>query len=106
MIGTKGTIETDKTKNINDAHSFARFMDVPGSLDEKVDIPVTLLFPGETEGAHGGADLKMMRAFIKCVLEDTNPPIDVDLGIKMTIPGVIAAESAKRGGELMEIPKI
>ena len=48
----------------------------------------------------------MMRAFIKCILEDTEPPIDVDLGIKMTVPGIIAAESAAQGGELMEIPEI
>lgn len=106
IIGTKGTVETDKTKPLDTAHSFARFMDIPGSLDEKVDIPVTLRFPGENEGLHGGADLKMMRAFIKCILEDTEPPIDVDLGIRMTVPGIIAAESAARGGELMEIPEI
>ena len=106
LIGTKGTVETDKTKPLDDAHSFARFMDIPGSLDEKVDIPVTLRFPGENEGTHGGADLKMMRAFIKCVLENTKPPVDVDLGIRMTIPGIIAAQSAERGGELMEIPQI
>ncbi len=107
IIGTKGTIETDKTKPLGDAHSFARFMDVPGSIDEKIDIPVTLGFSNEKGGAgHGGADLKMKRAFIKCIVDDTKPPIDIDLGIKMTIPGIIAAESAKCGGELMEIPEI
>ncbi len=107
IIGTKGTIETDKTKPLGDAHSFARFMDVPGSIDEKIDIPVTLGFPNEKGGAgHGGADLKMMKAFIKCIVDDTKPPIDIDLGIRMTVPGIIAAESAKRGGELMEIPEI
>jgi predicted dehydrogenase len=106
IIGTKGTVETDKTKPLDTAHTFARFMDVPGSLDEKIDIPVTLRFPGENDGQHGGADLKMMRAFIKCIIEDTEPPIDVDLGIRMTVPGIIAAESAERGGELLEIPEI
>jgi len=107
IIGTKGTVETDKTKPLGDAHTFARFMDVPGSRDEKIDIPVTLSFPNEKSGAgHGGADLKMMQAFIKCIIEDTKPPIDVDLGIRMTLPGIIAAESAKNGGQLMEIPKI
>ena len=106
IIGTKGTVETDKTKPLDNAHSFARFMDIPGSLDEKVDIPVTLRFPGENDGQHGGADIKMMRAFLKCIIDDTKPPIDVDLGIKMTVPGIIAAQSAAKGGELMEIPKI
>ena len=48
----------------------------------------------------------MMQAFIKCIIEDTKPPVDIDLGIRMTLPGIIAAESAKKGGELMEIPQI
>ena len=81
-------------------------MDIPGSIDEKVEIPVTLRFPGEREGLHGGADLKMMRAFIRCIIDDTKPPVDVDLGIRMTVPGIIAAESAAKCGELMEIPEI
>ena len=46
IIGTRGTIETDKTKPFDDAHSFARFSDISGTIDEKVDIPVTLKFPG------------------------------------------------------------
>ena len=106
IIGTKGTVETDKTKSLGTAHSFARFDSIPESRDEKIEIPVTLRFPGEEDGQHGGADLKMMRAFIKCIIEDTAPPIDIDLGIKMTLPGIIAAESAKNGGQLMEIPEI
>ena len=105
--GTKGTLETDKTKPMDDAHTFARFMDVPGTFEEKIDIPVTTRFPNEhLPGYHGGADLKMMRAFIKCIIDDTEPPINVDTGIRMTIPGLIAAESAKNGGQLMEIPQI
>lgn len=106
IIGTRGTIETDRIKSVKEAHSFARFSDIPGSISDKVDIPVTWNFLGEEDAVHGGADRKMIREFIKCILEDTKPPIDVDLGIRMTIPGIIAAESAARGGELMEIPSI
>lgn len=48
----------------------------------------------------------MMDAFIKCIIEDTKSPIDVDMGINMAIPGVIADESSKQGGALLEIPEI
>ena len=106
IIGTRGTIETDKTKPLDDAHSFARFSDIPGSIDEKVDIPVTLRFPGEKEGGHGGADKKMMKAFIKCIVEDTKSPLDVDFAIRMSIPGIIADESSKQGGTALEIPDV
>lgn len=106
MIGTRGTIETDKVKPLEEAHSFARFSDIPGSMDEKVEIPVTLSFPGEQNGGHGGADRKMMMDFIKCIIEDTNPPIDVDMGIRMSLPGIFANESCQKGGIPVEIPEI
>ncbi len=106
MIGTRGSIETDKIKPLDDAHSFARFADIPGTLHEKVEIPVSLSFPGEYNGGHGGADRKMMMAFINCILEDTDPPIDVDLGIRMSLPGIYANESSLQGGALVEIPDV
>lgn len=106
MIGTRGTIETDKTKPLETAHSFARFSDIPGSINEKVEIPVGLSFPGELNGGHGGADRKMMMAFIKCILEDTEPPVNVDMGIGMSLPGIYADESSKKGGALVEIPDL
>lgn len=106
MLGTKGTIETDKVKPLEEAHSFARFDDIPGTMDEKVDIPVTLKFPDEKEGGHGGADRKMVLDFVKCILEDTEPPIDVDMGIRMSLPGIIADMSSQQGGALLEIPEI
>ena len=52
---------------------------------------------------HGGVDAKMMREFIKCIIDDTEPPIDVDMGIRISLPGIIAAESAKRGGEVLTV---
>ena len=77
-----------------------------GSINEKVEIPVGLSFPGELNGGHGGADRKMMMAFINCILNDTDPPIDVDMGISMSLPGIYADESSKKGGALVEIPSV
>ena len=106
MLGTKGTIETDKIKRLREAHSFARIEDIPGTRDEKIDIPVTLKFPNEKDGGHGGADGKMVLDFARCILEDTESPIDVDMGINMSLPGIIADMSSKQGGALLEIPEI
>lgn len=106
IMGTRGSIETDQTKPLEVAHSFARLSEVPGSIDEKIEIPVTLKFEGEEESGHGGADKKMMMAFIDCILNDTKPPIDVDLGIRMSLPGIIAHESSVLGGTALEIPRI
>ena len=106
LYGTRGSIVTDKTKPLDDAHSFAKLHGVPGTLDAMIDIPVTTKYVNEESGGHGGCDRKMMRAFIKCIIDDTKPPIDVDLGIRMSIPGIIAHESALKGGVPLEIPEI
>ena len=105
MYGTKGSILTDKTKPLEEATSFAKMYEVPNTFEKFFEIPVKLSNTGDVYG-HGGVDAKMMREFIKCIIDDTEPPIDVDMGIRISLPGIIAAESAKRGGELMKIPQI
>ena len=104
-MGTRGTIETDNIKGLNEAHSFARFADVAGSINKKIDIPVTVSSFGE-DGIHGGADRKMALDFIDIVLNNKKVVFDVDFAIKISLPGIIAAESAEKGGVLLEIPKI
>ena len=107
LLGTKGTVETDRTKPLYQAHSFGSFSEIPGSLEEKIDIPVTLQFPGESEEEnHGGADRKMIAEFVTCISENKKPSLDVDLAIQMALPGIFAHESAKMGGIPMEIPII
>ena len=105
LYGTKGTIMTDKTKPLEEATSFAKMQEIPDTFEKFFEIPVKLSETGDVYG-HGGVDAKMIRDFIKCIIDDTDPPIDVDMGIRISLPGIIANESAKRGGELMEIPKI
>ena len=106
IIGTRGNIATDKTVSVDTAHSFASFSDIPGTLEQKIEIPVTTRFAGEPAGGHGGADGKMVRDFVRCILDDTKPPIDVDMAIRISLPGIIAHESAVQGGTALEIPEI
>lgn len=106
ILGTRGSIMTDPTKSLNDAHSHASFSDIPGSMDDKVDIPITMTSFGTGQGGHGGADYKMISDFIKCVLEDKAPKLDVDFAIRISLPGVIAAQSIENGGNNLDIPKI
>ena len=106
IIGTRGTLETDSTKYLLDAHSFARFSDIPSSRRDPIELNMTIESFGGGKGGHGGADKKMVLDFIKCIIDDTPPPIDVNLGIAMSLPGIIASESAQQGGALLEIPEI
>ena len=102
IIGTKGSIETGVDQT---THSFATFRDIPGSKENHVDIPINDVSFG-ISGGHGGADKKMVMDFITCILQDKQPELDVDAGIRMSLPGVIAHDSAAMGGVALEIPKI
>ena len=104
LYGTRGSILTDKTKPLEEATSFAKLYDVPDTFEKFFEIPVKLSTTGDVYG-HGGVDARMIRDFIKCIIEDTEPPIDVDMGIRISLPGIIANESARLGGALLEIPK-
>lgn len=103
ILGTRGTLETDKNVMCVDAHTYAKFDDIPLDMNTRIELPMTL---GDSSSGHGGADGKMVKAFVDCIINDTKPPIDVDMGIAISLPGIIASESAIRGGELLEIPEI
>ena len=106
ILGTRGSIETDRLKKVYQAHSFANLQSIPGTFTEKLDIPVTTGYAGEKDGTHGGGDRRMLHDFMQCVKKGIPPKLDVDFALRMTIPGILAHESAVRGGEPMEIPNL
>jgi predicted dehydrogenase len=72
-----------------------------------VELPVDLMLPEHENNplakGHGGADYAMFDAFFKALINDTPSPLNLREGLRMTIPGIYAAESAARGGEVLEI---
>ena len=53
---------------------------------------------------HGGADYALLDHLFKAMLADAPEfPITLRDGLRMTLPGIYAAESAKRGGEKLTI---
>ena len=105
LIGTEGSIEKDGVKPLEEAMSFATLLNVEGSERRKIEIPVTLASMDERE-TRGRGEIKMLCEFIDCIINDTPSPIDVDLAVNMSLPGIVAYESAMRGGEVTEIPLI
>ena len=52
---------------------------------------------------HGGMDFAMMDHFIDAIANGKLAPISLKEGLAMTLPGIYAEESAKRGGEVMRM---
>jgi hypothetical protein len=53
---------------------------------------------------HGGSHVFLANEFINALIEERKPAIDVYESLAMTVPGIIAHESAIKGGELLKVP--
>ena len=72
-----------------------------------IELPIGVSRPEQTEdqktAGHGGVDYALWEVFIKAVRAGGPSPISLREGLRMTLPGIFAAESARKGGELTRI---
>ena len=61
--------------------------------------------PGVEGGAHGGSHGHLTNNFIESILLDKKPIVDVSEALNMTLAGVVAHQSALKGGQWMKIPQ-
>jgi predicted dehydrogenase len=61
--------------------------------------------PGVSGGGHGGSHGYLMNEFVAAILEDRKPLVDVAQALNMTVAGIVAHQSALKGGELLRIPQ-
>jgi len=104
IYGTKGVLESPRG-----GHSGIKgyFEDIP-NLQGMVDLPLssshTGLPPEASAGGHGTSEYLMVDDFVRAVLDDTTPAIDVHFGLDMTLPGICAIQSADQGSIPIEVP--
>ena len=46
-----------------------------------------------------------MDEFVMSIIEDRKPLVDIATALNMTVPGLIAHQSALKNGEIMKIPQ-
>jgi len=61
--------------------------------------------PGVEAGGHGGSHGRLMDAFVTSLLLDQKPLVDIAIALNLTVPGIVAHQSALKGGEWMKIPQ-
>lgn len=74
-----------------------------GTMQDVPDIARPALPPGVQPGGHGGSHGHLTSEFVTAILEDRKPLIDIVQALNMTVPGIVAHESALKGGERMKI---
>lgn len=81
---------------------------VEGEMEEAREIEVSDAdagLPGEARaGGHGTAEYALVRAFLAALEEGKVPPLDEVRAMDLTLPGLVAHESALQGGAWMEVP--
>ena len=76
-----------------------------GLARNTADVKRPPLPPGVEAGGHGGSHGYLMNEFILSILGERKPLIDVARALNMTVPGIVAHESARKDGELLKIPR-
>lgn len=61
--------------------------------------------PKVAPGGHGGSHGYLAEEFIASIIEERPPLIDVAWSLNMTVPGIVAHDSALKDGELLKIPQ-
>ncbi|MFC4871044.1 Gfo/Idh/MocA family protein [Negadavirga shengliensis] len=90
-----------------------RLRGTKGSYDDKYhgkaenlpDLKRPPLPPGVPPGGHGGSHGRLTEEFIRSIIEDRKPLVDIVAALNMTVPGIIAHQSAMKGGEWLKIPQ-
>jgi predicted dehydrogenase len=60
--------------------------------------------PLRHDSGHGGSHTFLTHEFIAALIEKREPTVNVHEALAMTAPGIVANESAKKGGEQMKVP--
>jgi len=56
------------------------------------------------DGGHGGSHPFLTHEFITALIEEREPAVDLYESLAMTVPGLVAMESSRKGGEQLTIP--
>ncbi len=61
--------------------------------------------PGVDAGGHGGSHGYLMNEFVTAILQNRKPLVDIAQALNMTVGGIVAHQSALKGGERLKIPQ-
>lgn len=77
--------------------------------DEKkaseINLPKPPLPPKVDAGGHGGSHGYLSNEFITSIIQGRAPLVNIAWALNMTVSGIVAHQSALKGGELMKIPQ-
>jgi predicted dehydrogenase len=98
------TVETGRVRgakasmNGTDLHNGSRI--IPQQDSEPPALPPTM-----SPGLHGGSHGNLTTEFVEAILKKRDPLVDINMALNLTVPGIVAHNSALRDGETLKIPQ-
>ena len=80
-------------------------MNYNGEEKNLPDLECPPLPPTVAPGGHGGSHGHLMNEFVTAILENRKPLVDVTMALNLTVAGIVAHQSALKGGQAMTIPQ-
>jgi predicted dehydrogenase len=95
----------DETGRVFGERGYMIGMRYRGALETLPDVSRPPLPPGVPEGGHGGSHGHLSHEFITATLENREPLVNIYEALAMTVPGIVAHQSALKDGETLKIPQ-
>ena len=70
-----------------------------------MDLAKPPLPPNVAPGGHGGSHGYLCEEFINSILQQRTPLVNIAWSLNMTVAGIVAHDSAIKGGELLKVPQ-
>ena len=103
VFGTEGYMERmDRLNNPVIRYNSTKELDTSLKEISGEDMPPAYADNQKAKG-HGGMDFALLDHFFKALLNGEPAPISLKEGLAMTLPGIYAEESAKRGGQVIRM---
>jgi predicted dehydrogenase len=106
MLMCKGVFgHVDETGRVFGEKGYMNGMNYQGTMKDLPDLARPALPPSVAGGGHGGSHGPLMNEFVTAILQDREPMVNVYEALAMTVPGIVAHQSALKGGESLKIPQ-
>ena len=106
MLMCKGThSKHGETGRVFGERGWMEGMVYQGTMEKLPNLSRPPLPPGVDPGGHGGSHGHLSNEFVLSILEDRKPFVDIVQALNLTVCGIIANESARKGGERLKVPQ-
>jgi predicted dehydrogenase len=108
IYGTKGCLENGRINHpySDDVSRGIIYIDEKDEVAREVDWHISDPDAPEEarKGGHGTAEYYLIRDFVDSIENNTEPPINIVKACDITLPGLIAHESAMKGNIWLDVP--